>query len=172
MKKPLLVRELSDDERARLEAGLRSGKIFELVRCQIILASAQGMHAPAIAKVVGRCQQTVLNAINAFNERGLEALKPGSRRPHRTQAAFTPENAERLREMLHHSPRDYGKPTSIWTLDLAAEVSFEQGLTATLVTGETIRVTLLRLGVRWQRAKHWITSPDPAYERKKSVATI
>jgi hypothetical protein len=27
---------------------------------------------------------------------------------------------------------------------------------------ETIRLALKRLGVGWQRAKHWITSPDPA----------
>ena len=25
------------------------------------------------------------------------------------------------------------------------------------------------LGVRWKRAKHWITSPDPDYVRKKNV---
>jgi transposase len=28
-------------------------------------------------------------------------------------------------------------------------------------------VALRRLGVTWKRAKHWITSPDPAYARKK-----
>ncbi len=28
-----------------------------------------------------------------------------------------------------------------------------------------------RIAVRWQRAKHWITSPDPGYLRKKSDAT-
>src|SRR5262249_12923497 len=33
---------------------------------------------------------------------------------------------------------------------------------------EAIRVALKRLGIRWRRAKHWITSPDPAYARKKS----
>ena len=27
------------------------------------------------------------------------------------------------------------------------------------------------LGVSWKRAKHWITSPDPAYARKKNGAT-
>jgi hypothetical protein len=27
------------------------------------------------------------------------------------------------------------------------------------------------LGVRWKRAKRWITSPDPEYQRKKDVAT-
>jgi hypothetical protein len=30
-----------------------------------------------------------------------------------------------------------------------------------------MRVALRRLGVAWKRAKHWITSPDPAYRRKK-----
>jgi len=35
----------------------------------------------------------------------------------------------------------------------------------------TIRATLQRLGVAWKRAKNWITSPDPAYVRKKARAT-
>ena len=50
---------------------------------------------------------------------------------------------------------------------LAAEVSFAQGLTPRLVSDETIRLALRRLGVAWKRAKHWITSPDPAYAPKK-----
>lgn len=35
------------------------------------------------------------------------------------------------------------------------------------VSIETIRLALKRLGVGWQRAKHWITSPDPDYRRRK-----
>ena len=38
--------------------------------------------------------------------------------------------------------------------------------------GPPHRATLSRLlGIRWQRAKRWITSPDPLYERKKGGAT-
>jgi hypothetical protein len=59
----------------------------------------------------------------------------------------------------------------VWTLTLAAEVSYAQGLTPRQVSGESIRLALKRLGVRWKRAKHWITSPDPAYLRKKNGAT-
>ena len=55
-------------------------------------------------------------------------------------------------------------------MEMAAEVSFEEGLTKEQVSGETIRATLLRMGVRWQRAKRWITSADPLYERKKGGA--
>jgi len=76
-----------------------------------------------------------------------------------------------LREMLHQDPRKFGKRSSLWTLEMAAEVSFEEGLTEEQVTGETIRATLARLGVRWERAKRWITSPDPEYQRKKGGAT-
>ena len=52
---------------------------------------------------------------------------------------------------------------------MAAEVSFEEGLTKERISGQTIRATLARLGVRCQRAKRWITSADPLYERKKAV---
>jgi hypothetical protein len=73
-----------------------------------------------------------------------------------------------LRHLLHQGPRRFGKATSVWTLELAAEVAYEQGLTAWRVSDETIRATLARMGVRWRRAKHWITSPDPEYARKKA----
>ena len=171
MRKPIFVRDLTEDERKHLEKGVRSSDAFTVRRSQIVLASDRRETAPTIARFLGCDDQTVRNVIRAFNERGLEAVKPGSRRPHNTHLAFDAEQAEVLRALLHRSPREFGKPSSLWTLELAAEVSFEQGLSAQQVSGETIRQTLLRLGVKWKRAKHWITSPDPAYERKKSLAT-
>ena len=171
MRKPIFVRELTSDEHRQLKAGLRSSDAFTVRRCQILLASARGERAPAIAEFLGCDDQTVRNAIRAFDERGVEAIEQGSRRPHTTQAAFDDEGAEELRALLHRSPREFDKPNSLWTLELAAEVSFEQGLTARQISDEAIRQTLLRLGVKWKRAKHWITSPDPAYERKKTAAT-
>jgi hypothetical protein len=72
---------------------------------------------------------------------------------------------------LHQSPRTFGKPTSRWTLALAAEVSFAEGLTPRLVSDEAMRVALRRLGVTWKRATHWSTRPAPAYLRKKTDAT-
>jgi hypothetical protein len=85
--------------------------------------------------------------------------------------AFPPEQAEELRDLLHQSPRNFGKPTGVWTLELAAEVSFEQRLTPERVSREGVRRALRRLEVSWKRAKHWITSPDPEYVRKKNDAT-
>ena len=108
------------------------------------------------------------NAIHEFNGRGLGALRAGSSRPRETHAAFNEVGAEALREMLHHSPREFGKQTSLWTLADAAEMSFEEDLTEGRVSGETIRA---RLEVRWERAKRWIESPDPEYERKKGLSS-
>lgn len=169
--KPIFIRTLTDDERKELEAGLRSPDAFVLRRCQILLASARGEHATAIARHVGCSHETVREVIHGFAAQGLAVLQAHSRRPHDVHAAFSPSQAERLKELLHKSPRAYGQSSSLWTLELAAEVSFAQGLTRERVSDETIRATLQRLGVRWKRAKAWITSPDPEYARKKSSAT-
>jgi transposase len=172
MKPPIFVRALSQEERKALEAGLRSKDAFVLRRSQILLASSRGESPPKIARSLGCGSQTVRNAIHDFDERGLGALKAGSSRPKRTRAAFDEHSAETLREMLHRSPREFGYGTSLWTLEMAAEAAFEEGLTERRVSGETMRATLARLlGVRWMRAKRWITSPDPLYERKKGGAT-
>ena len=169
MKPPIFVRTLSKQERQELEAGLRSSDAFVLRRCQILLASSRSEHAPRIAKNLGCGQQTVRNAIHDFNERGLLALEAGSSRPKEIHAAFDESATESLREILHQSPRNFGKGSTLWTLAMAAEVSFEEGITQRRVTGETIRVTLSRLGIRWERAKRWIESPDPEYARKKGL---
>ena len=172
MKPPIFVRPFSQEEREALEAGLRSKDAFVLRRSQILLASSRGQSPPKIAANLGCASQTVRNTIHDFNERGLGALVAKSSRPKRTRAVFDEKSAEALREMLHRSPREFGRDSSLWTLEMAAQVSFEEGLIERRVSGETIRATLARLlGVRWQRAKRWITSSDPLYERKKGGAT-
>ncbi len=167
-KAPLYVRALTDAEREALEAAVRSSDAFVLRRAQILLASARGEPVGAIAVLVGYSGQAVRQVIHAFHRQGLAVLQPRPRVPHTLYYCFDTPAAERLRELLHQSPRTYGKQTSVWTLELAAEVAYAQGLTAWRVSDETVRATLARMGVRWQRAKHWIDSPDPEYARKKA----
>jgi len=171
MRTPIFVRPLSDADQQILTTALRAAEAFTVRRSQILLASARGSTVPQIARSLTCNEQTVRNAIHAFNRDGFGALTLGSSRPQTTQAAFDAASAERLRALLHCSPRDFGYSTSLWTLDLAACEAQRQGLTDRLVSGETVRVTLVRLGVHWLRAKRWITSPDPAYARKKGDAT-
>jgi hypothetical protein len=110
----------------------------------------------------------VRNVIRAFNAQSVEGLARQSNRPKTVEPVLDAARCERLQHLLHHSPRCYGKPTGVWTLALAAEVCYEQGVTERLMSDETIRRALQRLETNWKRAKHWITSPDPHYARKKS----
>jgi transposase len=170
MKPPIRIRTLTPDEQAALERGLHSPYAFTLRRCQILLASARGELAPAISQQLGCCDQAVREAIHAFHQEGLAALQAKSHAPHHVGTKLTDEQAQQIAQILHRSPREFGKASSLWTLDLLVEVSWSEHLVDQPVSDETIRQALLRLGIAWKRAKHWITSPDLAYERKKTDA--
>lgn len=171
MRKPIYSRPLTAAEREALPAGLRSLDGFVLGRCQLLLASDRGEAVPPIARRVGCNEQTVRNVIPGFNRLGQAALPRHWRRPHISYRAVGTAAVDRLKAMLHQSPRGFGKPTRLWTLDLVAAGSVAEGLTPERVSGEPVRGTLQRVGIRWQRAKRWISSPDPGYRRKKNSAT-
>jgi transposase len=164
----MFLRSLTIDERRQLENGLRSREMFTVRRCQILLASSRGARVSPIAQMLGCATQTVRNVIRDFHRRGLASLTAGSRRPKTVRPVIDESKGEALRALLHTTPRIYGKPTSRWTLALVAEVICEQGLTTERLSRETIRQAIGRLGVKWKRAKDWITSPDPQYLLKKS----
>jgi transposase len=171
MKPPLFVRELSDAERRELQAGLRSREAFTLRRAQILLASAAGQRLTQIASRIGCAVGTAHNAIRAFHNEGTGCLSEKKHGPKGARPILDAAKTGPLKGILHQSPRRFGKPRSTWTLDLLADVAFEQGLTPRRLSHEAVRQAVKRLGSGWKRAKRWITSPDPAYARKKKPAT-
>jgi len=118
------------------KGSLRSPDAFTLRRSQILLASARNERPPAIAQQLGCASQTVNNTIRACNERGLAALQEGSHRNHTIHTSFDDAGLEQLQALAHRSPRNFGHPTSLWTLDLLAAESVRHGLTARRVSGE------------------------------------
>jgi transposase len=171
MKPPLFVRPLTDGERAAVRRGLRSADAFTLRRCQTLQASAAGQRPARIAAAVGCSSQAIRNAIHAFHATGLASLHAKSKAPHAPAAVWPRDRDDDLRAVLHQSPRNFGRPTGLWTLTLVAQVCHETGWTERVLSGEAIRLVLKRLGVGWKRAKHWLVSPDPDYARKKNAAT-
>lgn len=171
MKAPIFVRSLTDVEQQCIQAGLRSSDAFVLRRCQIVLASARGERAIAIAHQLSCDDQTVRNVIKKFNTDGVGVLQAGSSRPHRLQTVIDAQAMKQVPAILRRPPRDFGQEQSLWSLEALAQVCFEQGLTTRLVTSEGIRKILRRLGINWKRAKHRINSPDAQYESKKTRVT-
>lgn len=147
---------------------LRSRDAFTVRRCQILLLCAAGRPPSQIAQNLGCTAPTVHQAIHAFARERLDCLQPKSSRPHTVRAFLDHRFAESLKDLLHHRPRLFGKPISLWTLNLLAEVCRTKGWTSRRLTAAAIRLAVKRLGNRWKRAKHWLSSSDPAYARQKS----
>lgn len=145
--------------------------MFTLRRAQILLASADHQAPAQIAHRIGCASQTVRNTIHAFEAEGVTCLGEKTPGPKGVPPILDEAKAELLKGILHQPPRRFGKARSTWTLDLLAEVAFEQHLTPRRLSHEAVRQAVRRLGHGWKRAKTWITSPDPAYARKKKRGT-
>jgi transposase len=155
----------------QLEADRRIADAFRVRRAHIILASARRLSPKPIAQLVGCAVQTVRNVSRACNTKGVEGLRKQSNRPQTVEPTLDAAHGERLQHIVQQSPRTSGKPTGVWTLALAAAVCSAQGVTERLMSDATIRRALKRLKTNWQRAQHWITSPEPQYARKKRGAS-
>src|SRR5215213_7069632 len=129
MHAPIFVRELSEQERARLESALRAASAFTMRRAQTLLASAAGRRPREIARDLRCAVQTVRNAVRAFNTTGqhhrrgepdgrliaAEERRPGAGRGRAGGAARDPAPiAARLRPSQEHldarSPGAGGAP--------------------------------------------------------------
>ena len=152
MKAPLFVRAWTKSEHTGLRTGLRSARAFTLRRSPLLLLSAEGKTPRQIARHLGCTDQTVRNVIRAFATEGLGCLKQKSSRPKRAKPELDEAKCEQVRALLDHSPRQVSKARSTGTLSLVAEVCQERGLTKALVSDETIRNAIRRLGIRWKRA--------------------
>jgi transposase len=168
VKPPLFVHPLLAEEKRELEIGLRSPDAFTLRRSQILLASARGHRPSEIAPFLGCAIGTVHNTLHAFRREGLGSLAAKATGPKHPNGAWPRDHDEELRELLHLSPRTFGKPRSLWTLALLADVCFEQKITARRLSAQAFSTILARMDINWKRARDWMTSPDPEYAAKKA----
>lgn len=161
---------MSSDERSALKVGLRSSSAYTVRRSQIVLMSSEdGLTARAIGERLRCSDQCVREAIHAFEKEGVACLEEKTHRKDTLPTKFDQAGLERLSTLVHESPRQYGYPTSLWSLTPWAEVSYQEGLSSASVSHETVRQALKRLGIDWRRAREHITSPDPHYEAKKTT---
>jgi hypothetical protein len=151
----LMVRELSDEERAVIEACAQSYgyKPFAERRSRIILASSQGKPPLQIAADLSVDDETVRRAIRAFNQGGALALIEGSPKPKRTGDLFVPGGRDALIGIFRRTPKHYGFTSTEWTLELIADAAFADGITTCRVSDETIRIALIRHNIKWGNLK-------------------
>lgn len=171
-KEPIFVRAMSEEEKQVLEKARRTSDACQMKRSQILLASSQGLTTTGIEKQFGYSAEYARQMIHRFNEQGIECLKRKSSAPKTRATVVDAGKCEQIKQIMHKSPRLYGKASSIWTLTLVAEVLSEEGETPRQMANETIRAAMKKNGISWKRAKDWITSSDPHYELKKTKRSV
>ena len=164
---------LTGEERAYLCRLVSTGELSarSLARARILLKADASSIGPSwedarIAEAVEVSIGTVEHVRQRFATRGMKASlfqKPPGR-----SGRFSKVDGQRLKELAHQSPRNFGKKRSTWTLQLLADTCSELGIVDGKVSYETVRLTLKRMGVKWRRAELWMTSPDPHYTEKKA----
>ncbi len=163
----LRVREIDDDEGRRLVRTVRrgSGSVVTWRRAQMVLLSAQGMDAAAIAKVASTSEDRVRDVIRNFNADGFTSLYPrykGGRPP-----KFTLAQRREIKKVAKSRPAEHDLPFSAWSLSKLAEFLVAEGVVDD-ISHEGLRVLLREEGVSFQRLKTWKTSRDPDYAAKKA----
>ncbi len=129
----LRVREI-DDECRRLVRIIRqgSGSVVAWRMAQMVLVSAQGMAAPAIATVAFTRQDRVRDVIRNFNADGFASLYPnykGDRPP-----KFTLAQRRQIKKMAKSKPAGHDLPFSAWSLDGPAGFPVTGGWSMTSAT--------------------------------------
>ena len=163
----LRVREIDDDEGRRLVRIVRrgNGSVVTWRRAQMVLLSAQGMDAAAIAKVAFTSEDRVRDVIHNFNADGFDSLYPryrGGRAP-----KFTLGQRREIKKIARSQPVDHGLPFSTWSLAKLADFLVAEGAVED-ISHEGLRTLLREEGVTFQRLKTWKTSTDPHYQAKKA----
>ena len=161
------VREIDDDEGRRLVRIIRrgSGSVVTWRRAQMVLLSAQGMDAAAIAKVAFTSEDRVRDVIRNFNADGFSSLYPrykGGRPP-----KFTLAQRREIKKIAKAKPAEYDLPFSTWSLAKLADFLVAEGVVDD-ISHEGLRVLLREEGVTFQRLKTWKASKDPRYAAKKA----
>lgn len=140
-------------------------------RLKIIQLSSQGETVPQLAKQFDVCQATVRDYIKRYNSGSLLVLKAGksSGCPPKTQ--LTKSEWE---ELLHQSPCQFEKLNTgarNWTQDMLSEYCYEY--LGVEIGTPAICMLLKRLGIKWNRGKLKVTSPDPQYiVKRERVETL
>ena len=111
--KPLTPEEQSQVD--RVDRVARSSDTVTYRRAQIVRLSARQTPVGTIAKALNVSERTVRNTIHAFPQKGLTAL-PRKKSPGRRRS-LTPEQREKLIELLHPSPTLFGIESALWLRD-------------------------------------------------------
>lgn len=166
MAEPVRARRLTEEEGRRLQQIVRRGKhgSTRVRRALIIMASASGTPAPAIARLVAAHEDTVRDVIHRFNEIGLRALDPNwaGGRPRR----ISQDDEAYIVTTAKTRPKKLGRPFTRWSIRKLADYLAANPIRRVVVGRERLRQLLRDNDITFQRTRTWKESTDPDFDAK------
>lgn len=162
----MLYAHVSPEDLEKLETELKSATDAKWYRrLKVIHVSAQRQSVRTIATFFDLCAATVRAYITRYNTDGFAGL-------HRDASPGAPEKIPLTKaeweELLHQCPSYFERLQTgarNWTQDLVQR--YLQEYHQVSVTQPAISKHLNRHGIRWNRGKLKVTSPDPLYTVKR-----
>jgi len=158
--------KIKDEDLKLIEEELKTTKDIKWYkRLKIVQLSSLGEKISKLAKTFDVCKATVREYIKRYNDDGLETLKRRNSNGRPPKIKLTKAEFE---ELLHRSPCQFEKLNTgarNWTQALLVQYCYEY--LGVRVTQSAICTLLKNMGIRWNRGKLKVTSPDPLYTVKR-----
>lgn len=162
----MLYANVTPEAREQLERELRTTTDAKWYRrVKIIQLSAQRQTVPQLATLFDCCSSTIREYLVRYNADGLAGLRRDASPGAPQKIPLTKTEWE---ELLHQCPAQFAQLQTgarNWTQALA--VRYLQEYHQVCVTQPALSQFLRRLGIRWNRGKLTVTSPDPEYTVKR-----
>ena len=161
MPSPLKV-SLSEEEREELIELRKNYSDYRCERALMILMNDEGKTAPQIADILKRHPHTVRDQIKAYKENGIKGLErdysPGRPSNLREKAV------EKVKELIEHSPKEYGYSQNIWKKDLLVEQFKKE--TGEDISNRTMNRALNEAGYSYKTPQKTVPEKAPSKEEK------
>lgn len=160
--RPLQITRSSPDHDELVELYRKEGNPRIKERYQALYLLCERNNCTKVAKVLKRSRRTILNWLNAFNERGLEGIVPII--PPGRPSRLTEEQKMELRNNVLTHPRDLGYEFSNWE---AKSVAFHLSKKFNVEMGARQAHRLLHeLGFTLQRPRYRFKKADPKQQEE------
>lgn len=161
----LYARVTPEEYELLIQAKKRSKQVREHERLHIIELSSKGKTIPELANLFGRCTATIRDYIKRYNQGGIKCLRRRTSSGAPVQIPFSQAQWEVL---LHQSPSQLvllQTAARNWNQTLIITyLYYYHGIT---VTQQAVSANRKRHGIRLNRGKLKVTSPDPLYTIKR-----
>jgi transposase len=163
--------------RLRIEGNLTKNDFLKLYRSCKDARLKERYHAlllghdytwDEVARILHRSSKQIRKWVKKYNKYGIEGLK--SRKQKGSQSKLSKEQDAELKEIVSNDPRGSGYNFSNWNTKNLKEVIGKKF--RAVISQETVRRTLHRLGFVWKKPEHrFVLSDDAEKERfKEQVA--